>query len=78
MKKAGSAFNKKVVRRPTQRAADLGYAARFQAFVSALSFSRFGGESTLPPQAANASRWTKTKDGRLFFRYWSIGLGFEF
>ncbi|MBE7535463.1 MAG: hypothetical protein HS124_07005 [Anaerolineales bacterium] len=43
--------------RPTPRAADLGYAPRFQAFSAALSFSRFGGESTLPPQAANANRW---------------------
>jgi hypothetical protein len=37
------------------RAADLWYAPRFQAFFAALSFLRFGGESTLPPQAANAS-----------------------
>ena len=28
----------------------------FLAFVVALNFSRFDGESTLPPQAANASR----------------------
>jgi hypothetical protein len=42
--------------RLTQRAADLGYAPRFQAFILALTVSRFGGESTLPPQAANASR----------------------
>ncbi len=33
-------------RRPTQRAADLGYAPRFQAFFVALSFFRFDGEST--------------------------------
>ena len=43
-------------KRPTQRAADLGYAPRFQAFFAAGSFPRFGGESTLPPQAANANR----------------------
>ena len=39
------------------RAADLGYAPRFQAFFVASSFLRFDGESTLPPQAANANRW---------------------
>jgi hypothetical protein len=42
--------------RPTMRAADLGYAARFLSVFVALSFSRFGGESTLPPQAANVHR----------------------
>ena len=45
-----------VQNRPTPRAADLGYAPRFQAFFAAGSLSRFDGESTLPPQAANASR----------------------
>jgi hypothetical protein len=44
-------------RRLTQRAADGGYAARFLAFFMALGFSRFDGESTLLPTAANASRW---------------------
>jgi hypothetical protein len=39
------------------RAPDLGYAPRFQAFFWALAESRFEGESTLPPQAGNASRW---------------------
>ena len=42
------------------RAADLRYAPRFLAFFAALCFSRFGGESTLPPQAVNASRWAVT------------------
>ena len=42
--------------RPTQRAADLGYAPRYFGIFLALSFFRFDGESTLPPQAANASR----------------------
>ncbi|HET9905526.1 MAG TPA: hypothetical protein VFQ23_02760 [Anaerolineales bacterium] len=42
---------------PTPRAADLGYAPRYLSFFLALGFSRFGGESTLPPQAANANRW---------------------
>jgi len=42
--------------RPTQRAADLGYAPRYLGIFLAGSFSRFGGLSTLPPQAANASR----------------------
>jgi hypothetical protein len=39
------------------RAADLGYAPRFLSFFLAWAFHRFDGESTLPPQAANASRW---------------------
>ncbi len=39
------------------RAADLGYGPRYLGIFLAWSFSRFGGESTLPPQAANASRW---------------------
>ena len=42
--------------RLTQRAADGGYVARFLAFFLALGFSRFEGESTLPPTAANAGR----------------------
>ncbi len=42
--------------RRTKRAADGGYAARFLGSFLALSFSRFDGESTLPPTAANASR----------------------
>jgi hypothetical protein len=45
-----------VVRRRTKRAADGGYAARFLSISVALGFSRFDGESTLPPTAANASR----------------------
>jgi len=48
--------------RLTQRAADLGYAPRYFDICLALSFSRFGGESTLPPQAANANRWTLNCD----------------
>lgn len=43
--------------RLTQRAADLGDAPRYGSIFLALSVSRFGGVSTLPPQAANASRW---------------------
>jgi len=39
------------------RAPDLGYAPRFLGIFLALSFFRFSGESTLPPQAGNASRW---------------------
>ena len=42
---------------PTQRAADLGYALRYLSIFPAFGFFRFDGESTLPPQAANASRW---------------------
>ena len=41
---------------PTQRAPDLGYAARFSSILLASADSRFEGESTLPPQAGNASR----------------------
>jgi hypothetical protein len=44
-------------RRPTQRAADGGYAPRFLSVFAAWSFSRFESDSTLPPTAANASRW---------------------
>ena len=43
--------------RLTMRAPDLGYAPRFLGIFLALGFSRFDGESTLPPQAGNASRW---------------------
>ena len=46
-----------IERRLTQRAADGGYAARFLGILAALSFSRFDGDSTLLPQAGNASRW---------------------
>jgi len=41
----------------TMRAADGGYAARFLSVFLASSLFRFDGESTLPPTAANASRW---------------------
>ena len=41
----------------TMRAPDLGYAPRFLSMFLALAESRFEGESTLPPQAGNASRW---------------------
>ena len=43
--------------RLTIRAADGGYAARFLSICLAFGFFRFGGESTLPPTAANANRW---------------------
>jgi hypothetical protein len=41
---------------PTMRAADGGWAARFLSLFLALGVFRFGGESTLPPTAANADR----------------------
>jgi len=41
----------------TPRAADLGYVPRYFELFLASGFFRFDGESTLPPQAANASRW---------------------
>jgi hypothetical protein len=47
--------------RRTQRAADLGYAPRYFDIFLAWSFSRFDRESTLPPQAANASRWASRR-----------------
>ena len=47
--------------RPTQRAADGGYAPRFLSICLALGFSRFDGESTLPPTAANANRWAHVR-----------------
>ena len=40
----------------TMRAPDLGYAPRFLGIFLAVVESRFEGESTLPPQAGNASR----------------------
>jgi hypothetical protein len=43
-------------KRLTQRAADGGWAARFSGLLAALGISRFEGESTLPPTAANADR----------------------
>jgi hypothetical protein len=46
------------------RAADGGYAARFLGIYLAFGFSRFDGESTLPPTAANAPRWAVTYEGR--------------
>ena len=49
--------SEKAKQRLTMRAADGGYAARFSSFFVALGFSRFDGESTLPPTAANAHRW---------------------
>jgi hypothetical protein len=42
--------------RPTMRAADGGYAARFLSVFLALGFSRFDGLFTLPSTAANADR----------------------
>ena len=44
-------------RHPLTLPADGGYAPRFMGIFLALDFSRFGGESTLPPTAANANRW---------------------
>ena len=41
----------------TFRAPNLGYVPRYSVLFAALGFSRFDGESTLPPQAGNASRW---------------------
>jgi len=41
---------------PTQRAADKWESARFLSIFAALGFSRFDGESTLPPTAGNANR----------------------
>ena len=35
----------------------LGVRAAFFSIFLALGVSRFGGESTLPPQAGNANRW---------------------
>jgi len=40
----------------TQRAADGGYVPRYFGIFLTWGFSRFGGESTLPPTAANAHR----------------------
>ena len=59
--------------RPTQRAPDLGYAARFLSFFVALSFFRFDSESTLPPQAGNASRWALCLKYKILEKYWGDG-----
>jgi len=48
---------------PTQRAATWGTRRVILAFLAAFGFFRFGGESTLPPQAANASRWARLENG---------------
>ena len=42
---------------PNTACSRLGVRAAFSGIFLALSYPRFGGESTLPPQAANASRW---------------------
>jgi len=52
----------KIKTHPTQRAADGGYAARFLSVFLVLGLSRFDGESTLPPTAANADRWVAVND----------------
>lgn len=39
------------------RAADLEYAPSYFGIFRGWNFIRFEGESTLPPQAANANRW---------------------
>jgi hypothetical protein len=59
-------FRSNAKSRTTQRAADLGYAPRYFDIYLALSFPRFDGESALPPQAANASRWATQK--QIIFR----------
>jgi hypothetical protein len=56
MKKMRLTHNLCSQERPTQRAADGGYAARFLSIFVALGVSRFDSESTLPPTAANAPR----------------------
>ena len=48
---------------PTQRAPDLGWAARFLSMFLAAAESRFDGGSALPPQAGNASRWAPERKG---------------
>ena len=46
--------------RLTMRAADGGWAARFLAFLVALSFFHFDGKSQPTPTAANACRWANS------------------
>jgi hypothetical protein len=50
-------------------AGDLGSAPRFLSVFVVLSFFRFAGESTLPPQAPNAHRWAVELDGLLWSRH---------
>jgi hypothetical protein len=40
----------------------LGVRAAFLSVFQACAESRFGGESTLPPQAGNASRWVASPE----------------
>ena len=63
--------------RPTQRAPDLGYAPRFLSMFLACAESRspalapgasVEGDSTLPPQAGNASRWAADMTKQEFLR----------
>ena len=55
----------------TQRAPDLGYAPRFLSFFLARAGFRFEGDSTLPPQAGNASRWAAAQ--QMSFEYIPFG-----
>ena len=55
-----------VHRRPTQRAADGGWAARFSAFFVALSFLHFDGESHPTPTALTQAV------GRARAKFWKI------
>jgi len=64
--------------RLTQRAADKWESPRFLAVFNASAGFRFRAVAASRPLAANADRWTNTKDSRLLFRYLSVGLGFEF
>ena len=50
----------------TMRAPDLGYAPRFLSMFLARAEFRFESESTLPPQAGNASRWAAAIDDLYF------------
>jgi hypothetical protein len=59
-------------RRPTQRAADGGYAARFLSIFVALSFFRFDGESTHPPTAAKAHRWAPVSNQKGYWYCYEI------
>jgi hypothetical protein len=62
----GSVVGFKNIRQLTRRAPDLGYGPRFLSICLAFGLSRFEGESTLPPQAGNTSRWAPIV--RTFFK----------
>jgi hypothetical protein len=58
------------IRAPNTACTRLGVRTAFFGIFLALAESRFEGESTLPPQAGNASRWAaELQDSESFYIY---------